>query len=201
MDKVVSKDREERPFVLSISTGNGPRRALARAVIDASGTWSRPNPLGADGLPAEGEAAFSGRIAYGIPDVLGRDRKLYAGRKTLVVGAGHSAANALLDLIALADEAPGTEVIWATRSTNLIRVFGGGIEDQLPARGELGAHLKELVERGRGPRGRHPDHGVTRKQWPPRRRRHGQTVNEASARRTESLLRPDNGPISISHAN
>jgi hypothetical protein len=149
MDKVVSKDREERPFVLSMSTGNGPRRALARAVIDASGTWSRPNPLGADGLPAEGEAAFSRRIAYGIPDVLGRDRKLYAGRKTLVVGAGHSAANALLDLIALADEAPGTKAIWATRSTNLMRVFGGGIEDQLPARGELGAHLKELVERGR----------------------------------------------------
>ena len=75
---------------------------------------------------------------------------------------------------ALADEAPGTEAIWATRSTNLMRVFGGGIEDQLPARGELGADLKELVESGRlvlvaGI----ADHGVTRKQRPLRRRRHG----------------------------
>ena len=51
------------------------RRDLARAVIDASGTWKTPNPLGADGTPAEGEAAFSERIAYGIPDVLGRDRR------------------------------------------------------------------------------------------------------------------------------
>jgi thioredoxin reductase len=149
MDKVVSRDREARPFVLSIATANGTRRALARAVIDASGTWSRQNPLGANGLPAEGEAIFSGRIAYGIPDVLGRDRRLYAGRKTLVVGAGHSAANALLDLVALADTAPGTEAIWATRGSNLMRVFGGGTEDQLPARGELGADLKELVESGR----------------------------------------------------
>jgi hypothetical protein len=149
IDKVVSKGRDARPFVLSIETANGPRLALARAVIDASGTWSRPNPLGANGLPAAGEALFSRRIAYGIPDVLGRDRNLYAGRKTLVVGAGHSAANALLDLSALADMAPGTEAIWATRSTNLMRVFGGGPDDQLPARGELGADLKELVESGR----------------------------------------------------
>ena len=149
MDKVVSKEREARPFVLSMATADGPRRALARAVIDASGTWMRPNPLGADGLPAEGEARYVERIAYGIPDVLGQDRSLYAGRKVLVVGAGHSAANTLLDLVGLADEAPGTEAIWATRSTNLMRVFGGGIEDQLPARGELGADLKELVDNGR----------------------------------------------------
>jgi Pyridine nucleotide-disulphide oxidoreductase len=149
IDKVVSKGREARPFVLSIETANGPRLALARAVIDATGTWSRPNPLGANGLPAAAEPLFSDRIAYGIPDVLGRDRNLYAGRKTLVVGAGHSAANALLDLSELADMAPGTEAIWATRGTNLSRVFGGGADDQLPARGELGAGLKALVESGR----------------------------------------------------
>ena len=151
LDKVVSRGREERPFSLSVSTANGTRRDLARAVIDASGTWASPNPLGASGLPANGEIEFVGRIAYGIPDVTGRDRALYAGRTTLVVGAGHSAANALLDLAGLAESAPSTSAIWATRGTNLARIYGGGDADGLPARGALGTDTRELVESGRVP--------------------------------------------------
>ncbi|MGF7161604.1 hypothetical protein FHS85_003245 [Rhodoligotrophos appendicifer] len=151
LDKVVSRGRDARPFVLSIKTPAGPRRDLARAVIDASGTWSNPNPLGASGLPADGEAEFAGHIAYGIPDILGQQRSLYAGRTTLVVGAGHSAANSLLDLAHLALTAPGTAAMWATRSTNLIRIYGGGDADQLPARGELGSDTRDLVESGRVP--------------------------------------------------
>ena len=34
----------------------------------------------------------------------------------------------------------------ATRSTDLVRIYGGGKADQLPARGELGAHIMNLVE-------------------------------------------------------
>ena len=151
LDKVVSRGREGRPFVLSVATAAGARRDLARAVIDASGTWSTPNPLGADGLPAEGESEHSDRIAYGIPDVLGRHRSRYAGRTTLVVGGGHSAANALLDLARLAEAAPETSFLWATRGTDLVRIYGGGDADQLPARGELGAVTRELVESGRAP--------------------------------------------------
>jgi thioredoxin reductase len=151
IDKVVSRDRAERPFVLAVKTAGGVRRDLARAVIDASGTWATPNPLGASGLPADGEAEFADRIAYGIPDVLGRERDVYAGRTTLVVGAGHSAANALLDLTRLAETDPTTAAIWATRSTNLVRIYGGGDADDLPARGELGADTRELVESGRVP--------------------------------------------------
>jgi len=83
VDKVVSRGRERRPFVLAVASKDGVRRDLARVVIDASGTWTNPNPLGASGLPAVGEAEFADRIAYGIPDILGRDRHLYAGRKTL----------------------------------------------------------------------------------------------------------------------
>lgn len=149
IDKVVSRGREERPFVLTIATPQGTRRDMARAVIDASGTWSTPNPLGAGGMPAEGEAACAGRVAYGIPDIRGRDRALYAAKTTLVIGAGHSAANALLDLAALAAEVPDTTVLWATRGTDLARIFGGGLADQLPARGELGADVKDLVDHGR----------------------------------------------------
>lgn len=151
IDKVVSHGREERPFVLAVKTAEGIRRDLASAVIDASGTWAMPNPLGASGLSADGEAKFADRIAYGIPDVLGRGRSAYAGRTTLMVGAGHSAANALLDLVRLAETEPATRAIWATRSTNLVRIYGGGDADQLPARGELGADTRDLVESGRVP--------------------------------------------------
>ncbi|RWP40797.1 NAD(P)-binding domain-containing protein [Mesorhizobium sp.] len=148
-DKVLSKRRETRPFMLLVETANGTRRDSARAVIDASGTWQTPNPLGAGGLPAEGETEFGNRIAYGIPNVLGRDRHLYAGRTTLVVGAGHSAANALLELAELAQTEPGTSALWTTRSTDLVRIYGGGDADALPARGELGSDVRQLAESGR----------------------------------------------------
>lgn len=144
MDKVTSKGRGQQPFALTIDTAKGRQRDLARAVIDASGTWTNPNPLGGNGLPADGEAEHAGQIAYGIPDVLGRERHTYAGQRVLVVGAGHSAANALLDLARLAKEEPGTEVSWAVRG-KLERVYGGGDADHLPARAELGASVKAIV--------------------------------------------------------
>lgn len=147
-DKVLSKGRENRPFMLAVETADGTRRDSARAIIDASGTWQMPNPLGAGGIPAEGEAEFADRIAYGIPDILGRDRSLYAGKTTLVAGSGHSAANAVLDLASLANVEAGTAFIWTTRGTDLVRIYGGGDADQLPARGELGAEVRELAESG-----------------------------------------------------
>ena len=148
-DKVLSRDREARPFMLVVETAQGIRRDSARAVVDASGTWQTPNPLGAGGIAAEGEAEFADKIAYGIPDILDRDRTLYAGRTTLVVGSGHSAANALLDLDTLAEVEPGTAFVWATRGTDLVRIYSGGDLDQLPARGELGSDVRELAESGR----------------------------------------------------
>ena len=149
-DKVTSRDREAKPFVLSVMGADGRvRRDLARAVIDASGTWTNPNPLGAGGVPAEGETGLADDLAYGVPDVLGRDRAAYAGKSVAVVGAGHSAANVLLDLARLAEDEPGTRATWVTRSANLVRVYGGGQADALPARGELGAGLKALVDSGR----------------------------------------------------
>jgi thioredoxin reductase len=148
IDKVVSRDRQAHPFVLVVETERGVRRDLARAVIDASGTWRTPNPLGAGGLMAEGEAEFADRIQCGIPDILSRSRVIYAGKTTLVVGSGHSAANALLDLARLGRDNPATKAIWITRSTDLARIYSGGDADQLPARGELGTDVRELAEDG-----------------------------------------------------
>lgn len=150
IDKVVSRDRALLPFQLVIRDHDGStRRVLARAVIDASGTWTTPNPAGAGGVPADGEDSLGDRIAYGIPDVLGRERATYAGRTTLVLGAGHSAANVLLDLDELSKQEPGTRAIWVTRGRDLSRVFGGGVDDRLAARGDLGQRLRLLVESGR----------------------------------------------------
>jgi hypothetical protein len=148
LDKVKSAGRENAPFVIHAEREGQPVTFRARAVIDASGTWSQPNPLGAGGLHAIGERENASAIFYGIPDVLGRDRARYAGRKTLVVGAGHSAANTLLALAELAEREPGTRLVWAVRSDKLLRVFGGGAADALPARGALGSVLRALRERG-----------------------------------------------------
>jgi len=148
-DKAKTAGRAESSFLLQVQTASGIEEHRARAVIDASGTWSQPNPLGVHGLPAEGELEARDRIAYGMPDVLGRDRARYAGRKVLVVGAGHSAAGNLIALAQLADEEPRTRVVWAVRGTDLRRLFGGGARDGLPARGALGERLRRLVEEGR----------------------------------------------------
>ncbi len=148
VDKLKDAGREDAPFELVVEEHGEERRYLAAAVIDASGTWTRPNPLGAGGVAAQGERAAAGRIAYGIPDVLGADRARYAGRRVLVVGSGHSAFNAILDLVTLRDSEPATEVVWAIRGAAPGRKYGGGGDDQLPARGALGATVRGLVADG-----------------------------------------------------
>lgn len=148
LDKVKSAGREHTAFVVRYQQQGQTRELRARAVVDATGTWNQPNPVGANGLPAPGEAEAADHIYYGIPDVSGALRSRYAGRRTLVVGAGHSAANALLALAELAKQAPGTQLAWAVRTPALQRVFGGGSADALPARGALGASLRQLRESG-----------------------------------------------------
>jgi thioredoxin reductase len=148
-DKVKTAGREDAPFELVVLTPFGTtERVLARAVIDASGTWRSPNPMGAGGVAAEGEAGISDRSLYGIPDSLGRDRARYAGRRVLVVGSGHSAFNALLDLAELRKQSPGTNIVWAVRRSDVGLMFGGGGEDALEARGALGERMQAMVRTG-----------------------------------------------------
>jgi hypothetical protein len=149
LDKTRTARRGEAPFIVHTRDTEGHREQfVARAVIDASGTWSTPNPLGSAGVAAEGEALLKDRIRYGIPDVQAVERKTYADRTTLVVGAGHSAANSILALLELKKIYPKTKILWATRGHNLTRVFGGGDADALPARGRLGLELRAAVETG-----------------------------------------------------
>ena len=149
IDKLKDSGRDDAPFLLHIVYADGCEELIeARAVIDASGTWQQPNPLGSGGLPALGEKQNAAHITYGIPDVTGTAQQRYANKRVLVVGSGHSAINALLDLAKLKRTQPDTQVTWVMRSTNLKRVLGGGEDDALPARGALGERVKAHIDAG-----------------------------------------------------
>jgi hypothetical protein len=83
-----------------------------------------------------------------MPDVLGKDRARYAGKAIAVLGAGHSAVGTLIELTNLKSQAASTEVIWILRGDNPAKAFGGGVNDKLVARGELGMALAGLVTSG-----------------------------------------------------
>ncbi|MGW0392757.1 FAD-dependent oxidoreductase [Streptomyces sp. NPDC003042] len=149
-DRVVDADRERQPFTVRVLNADGTEeRITARAVIDASGTWSTPSPIGGDGLPALGERTASDRVSYRIPDL--KDpavRARYAGKRTAVIGSGASAFTALAYLAELAKEVPGTHAVWILRRGISGSTFGGGEADQLPARGALGLAAKAAVDNG-----------------------------------------------------
>ena len=146
-DKMKDARRDEQPFELVVEADGRREHVLAAAVIDASGSLSEHNPVGSAGIPAIGEEQLADRIAYGVPDVRG-ERDRYAGKRVLVVGAGHSAMNVLQDLVALRREAPGTRVIWAVRRAADDQLFGGGKRDGLPARAALGQAVEALAQAG-----------------------------------------------------
>jgi thioredoxin reductase len=146
-DRVVDADREDEPLTVHVQTSAGEERVLARAVIDASGTWGSPNPLGGDGLPAVGEKAAAAQIGYRVPD-LAAERDRYAGKRIAVAGSGHSALTALITLADLAEREPGTKIVWLLRRGAVGTAFGGGEADQLPARGKLGLRARKAAEAG-----------------------------------------------------
>ncbi|ANN22050.1 flavoprotein [Amycolatopsis orientalis] len=149
-DRVVDSGRDDEPFTVHVRTADGSEeRIAARAVIDASGTWSTPNPLGGEGLPAIGERAAADRIGYRVPDLSDETvRARYAGKHVVVAGSGHSALTALVALSGLAKDSPETRISWVLRRGAVGNAFGGGEADQLPARGALGLRARAAVDSG-----------------------------------------------------
>ncbi|MBV9532225.1 MAG: NAD(P)-binding domain-containing protein [Bradyrhizobium sp.] len=147
-DKAKTAGRENAPFEIRYQDGKRPETLRADAVIDVSGTWGSPNPAGANGLAAVGENEAASKISYGMPDVLGQDRARFAGKAVAVLGAGHSAVGTLIDLTTLARQVPSTRPIWLLRGNNSAKAFGGGANDKLAGRGELGAQFAALVASG-----------------------------------------------------
>jgi thioredoxin reductase len=147
-EAIDGEDRNDALFVLHLDRGDEPEAiGLANVVIDATGTFARPNWLGMGGIPAIGERAACRHIEYHLPDPLGIDRDHYAARRVLVVGGGYSAATTVVALAELARESPSTQVTWVTRhdfapGAGPIRRIKG---DRLPARDALAAKANELA--------------------------------------------------------
>lgn len=147
MDRTRTAGRDATPFLVRIETADGFEALTGRAVIDASGTYTTPNPLSSSGLDLVGAADLDGRLVHALPDVLGADRARFAGRHTTVVGAGHSAANTLIGLTELARDEPGTRVTWLIRNTSAVRVSSSA-DDELADRARLGSRVDQLVADG-----------------------------------------------------
>jgi thioredoxin reductase len=148
MDRTRSAGRDTTPFLLRLRNAKGLVSEIpARAVIDASGTYLNPNSLSSNGLEPLGLPEVAERVSHALPDVLGRDRARFAGRHTAVVGAGHSAANTLINLAKLAREEPGTAVTWIIRNASAVRVSSSE-DDALPGRASLGARVGRLAKSG-----------------------------------------------------
>lgn len=166
VDKLKGAGREAAPFELVVARTGGDNRAashangrgdggshggrterfLAKAVIDASGTFHRPNPLGATGLPAEGEEALADRVVYGVPDP--RRSDAFTGRSTAVVGNGDTALNALLALAEVSRRDPGTRVTWVVRGEPVDDRSETAPTDALPERTRLRQRAHALLDEG-----------------------------------------------------
>ena len=79
---------------------------------------------------------------------LARNGPGFAGKTVAVLGAGHSAIGTLTDLTTLTQQTSGTRPIWLLRGTDPAKAFGGGANDKLAARGELGEQFASLVGSG-----------------------------------------------------
>ncbi len=144
--------RNESQFRLLMIDDKGRERVEhAEYVLDCTGVYGQPNSVGAGGIPALGESVFEDYIDYHIPDCLGRDRAHFAGRHTLVVGSGYSAATVVCALAELATAEPGTRITWLTRripeagAGPIARIEG----DRLPARSGLAERANQVAAEGK----------------------------------------------------
>ncbi|WP_035322537.1 NAD(P)-binding domain-containing protein [Peribacillus kribbensis] len=144
-DKLKTAQRENAPFQVYVEIEGNAKVFEARAVIDSSGTWRRPNPILSNGIWTKAEKILEDRIYYGIPNVKDLESR-YKNKAVMVIGSGHSAINALLELADLKGEFPDTQIYWTMRKTKVQDVYGGQENDGLPARGELGIRIQKLVD-------------------------------------------------------
>ncbi len=147
-DKMKTANRDNVPYVIYTEHKGTIQAIEARAVIDATGTWGNPNPANSNGVWLESEKYLKKNIFYGLPDILGESISRYKNKKVAVIGSGHSAINALLELGILKEKNPATEIIWVIRKEQVEDAYGGEDKDALGARGLLGSKIHEMVDKG-----------------------------------------------------
>jgi len=142
-EEISTPARALHPFRLLLADDTGREwTETADIVIDATGTWGNPNTLGDGGIPAPGERPLGSEIRRDIPD-FSQETADWAGKTILLAGAGHSAQTAVRELARLAQEAPGTKVIWALRNPE--PSWGTHPGDPLPERAGLAATAASLA--------------------------------------------------------
>lgn len=146
-DRMKSTNRAGSPFQIYVETTSGVKVMKAGAVIDATGTWGNPNPALSNGLLLKSEQNLHDSIDYHIPNVQ-QNKADYVNKQIAVIGGGHSAINSLLQLAELKAEFPQTNITWVLRKQRVEEAFGGGSNDELAARGELGLRIAKLVKNG-----------------------------------------------------
>lgn len=110
-DHILQAERAEASFRLLVESPEGEQHAFADLVFDCTGVFSLPNPLGDGGIPALGEASLRDVIRYGLGEVA--DLEASAGKRSLVVGGGHSASTLVVRLSA----SEGAQVTWVNKKT------------------------------------------------------------------------------------
>lgn len=145
-DKMKTANRDNVPFIIYAEKDGEFQTFEARAVLDATGTWGNPSPSNSNGIWVKDEIALKDQIFYGIPDILGKQKERYANKRVVVVGGGHSAINALLELATLKESYPETVIIWVMRRQKVQDAYGGEEKDALAARGALGSRIHQLVD-------------------------------------------------------
>ncbi len=139
-EEIGSAERGRRRFRLLVRDVLSERVEEADLVIDCTGL-TEPNPVGDGGIPAPGEQDLEGTICHRIPDFAAEVAD-WAGRRVLLIGAGHSAQTAVCEIFRRPEL--GTEVVWALRSErpNLEPLA----DDPLPERARLTAAVARLVD-------------------------------------------------------
>ena len=133
--------RGQQPFRILLRDGKGKESVEeADVVLDCTGTYGQPRRLGDGGLPAIGGTAATPNIVYHLEDVVGARKNYYAGKTTVVVGSGYSAATLVCALVDLAEQVPETWVIWLARGsrTQPIQRVGGRLAARARSIGSSG---------------------------------------------------------------
>jgi len=110
--------RGTQPFRLLLRDAKKVERVEeADVVIDCTGTYGKHRWLGDGGMPAIGELAAEPHVSYMLDDIQGDRLNTYAGKTTVVVGSGYSAATSVCSLASLATKNVETWVVWLARGS------------------------------------------------------------------------------------
>jgi len=134
-EEIGTAKRAQFPFRLLLTDSQGREwTEQAEIVLDCTGNYGTPNTLGDGGIPAPGEESLEDVIVRWIPNFAIQE-SAWAGKEILLVGAGHSAQTAAVELAALGERHPDTRILWALRRAEPI--WAVREDDPLPRRAHL----------------------------------------------------------------